>query len=148
MQRQIAHPYPAAHRVADKRRVAHARLFDHISEIVGKSIEIVTAGWLVRKAEHASVLHEDSEAGLGKLRSLMVPDIGIQRPGVGHHDGAAGAPGILDEKLGAVPGLDLDGTPLAESKTRQGGGGRRGGKGAKGSMEGGNTGGPGQASVV
>ena len=64
MPREIAHHLSAAHRVADERRVAHARLLDHIGEIVGKSIEIVTAGWLVRAAEPAAVIGDDAEAGL------------------------------------------------------------------------------------
>ena len=63
----------------------------------------------------------------------MVPDIGIQRPGVGHHDGAAGAPVSLTKRLGAVPGLDLDGTAHGlQADCGKAAAADSGGKGAKG----------------
>jgi hypothetical protein len=67
---------------------------------------------------------------------------GVQWPGVRHHDGAAGASGILHEKPDAVPGLDLKGTTLGDMRQSDS---RGGGKGAKGKVKKAATGGHGRA---
>src|SRR6185295_9729776 len=106
-------------------------------------IEIIAASRLIRTAESAAVIGDDAEAGARKLCSLIVPDIGVQRPGVGHHHGAAGASAILHEKPDAIPGLDLEGTAMGE--VRQSDSGAGGGNSAKGKVKKAATGGHGQA---
>ena len=123
--REIAHDLAAAHRVADERRVAHTGLRDHRGEIVGEGIEVVAGCRLRRAAEAAAIVGDHAIAGLRERGRLIVPDVGIERPGVGHDDGAAGAAGVLDENLGAILGLDLGGAcVLSKGNARQRGGGR------------------------
>ena len=103
--REIAHDLTATHGIADERCVPHTGLLDHSGEIVGKGIEIVAGGRLRRAAEAAAIVGDDAEAGLRERGGLKVPDVGVQRPGMGHDDGAAGAARVLDEN--PVPSLVL-----------------------------------------
>ena len=118
--REIAHHLAAAHRIADERRVAHAGLLDDGGKIVGEGIEVVAGGGLRRAAEAAAIVGDDPVAGLRQRRGLIVPDVGIQRPGVGQHHGAAGAAGVLDEDFDAILGLDLRGAGRLWPKAMRG----------------------------
>jgi hypothetical protein len=105
--REIANDFAAAHGIADQGRIAHAGLLDHGGEVVGKGVEVITRRGLRGAAETATIVSDHPHARLGQRRGLIIPDIGVERPGMRHHHGAAGSAGILHEQFGAVLGPDF-----------------------------------------
>ena len=129
--RKIANHLAAAHGIADQRRVAHPGPLDDGSEVVGQGVEVITLQVTGRRGtpETAAIVGDHPHPGTRQRRRLIIPDIGIQRPRMGHDNGAAGAAGILDEQFDTVPGLDFGGDGRALGADQ--GGQRRGGSGGE-----------------
>src|ERR1700683_5684642 len=87
MPRQIAHDYPASHRVAYESYVPPLKLFDNRGQVVGKRIEIISPVRFARTPVAPAVVRDAANSRARKPIDLIFPPSRIQRPRSGKDHG-------------------------------------------------------------
>ena len=91
--------------MGDQRDLPEVEPVDDRRQVVGQAVVVVAASRVARPAMAAPVVGDAAQALVGQLDELVLPDIGIEAPGMGEDHGLA-APPVDMEQARAVFGLD------------------------------------------
>src|SRR5947199_5460887 len=102
---QVSQRFAIAHRVADERDVAEVESVDDCREIVCQSVVVIAVPRIGGPSMAAPIIGHTAQTLVGQLDELVLPDVGIESPGMGEKDRIAGSP-IEVEQARTVLGLD------------------------------------------